>query len=515
MNPTIFRTTNPVDFSQVDGVYIDERRPPGRVQGVGNDVVCVIGEFERGPVDTITAIGSTRELERIFGGIGPDAAGAVYKGALSLRNKQFGRLRVIRVSNSTQASGQVQITDGAGSPANIIRAEANSPGVWGNQLSVVVGNATNGDADQFNVTVLRNGVSVEVHRNLDHALVADNAYYATVIPFESEFIRLFRIAAGDGRPANGTYNLASGSDGTFAAADYTGSSSNSKGMRLLYGTEASNIRWVFVAENVDADVQEALVTLCEDTKTKIAILAGARTNTKAQALADVVNYRSDRVVYVFPWVSTFVAEANAGKGGVSEVSPTSFAAAACAALAPGVDPAGVNSEPFLTGIRSLREKTMDRDDYVSFNEQGIMALQFAAERQRYGFRSGVTTSLDSALKMIFRRTMTDYLQESMGAFLVHYQNRPLKRSLKLEIKGAIADFLDSQIRAGLLPSAADLKFSEQQLEPYEVDIDTGNSPADEANGLFVVIVRVRIFASARFIVLRTEIGEGVEITVQE
>lgn len=512
MNPTIFRTTNPIDFRQVDGVYIDERRPPGRVRGIGNDIVCVIGECERGPVDTITAIGSTKEFERIFGGVG--TGGVTYPVAIALRNKQFGRLRVIRVSNATQTSGNVTVSDGAGTPVNIIRFEANSPGAWGNSLSVTIGPASNGNAAHFNVTVLRNGVAQEVIRNLNHGLVPDDAYYSSAIPISSDFIRIRRLAAGDGRPVDGTYALTNGADGTFADSDYTGAAGNSKGMRLLYGTEAANIRWVFVAENASANVNAALRTLCEETKTKIAIICGAKANTKAQALTDVVDYRSDRVVYVYPWVKTFIAEANAGKGGLLDVSPTSFAAAACAALAPGVDPAGVNAEPYLTGIRELLDKTLERDDYVSFNEQGIMALQFAAERQRYGFRSGVLTTLDSALQMIFRRTMTDFLQESQAVFLAEYQNRPLTRALKLEVKAAISDFLDFNIRNGLLPSASDLVFGETKLLPYEIDIDSGNSPADEASGLFVVIERIRIYASTRFIVLRTEIGEGVEITVE-
>lgn len=504
---TIFRTTNPVDFTQVDGVYIDERKPPGKIRGIGNDLVCCIGEFEWGPVDAISSVSNTREFQRVFGGIGPDAAGASYQGYIALLNKQFGRLRIIRVSNGTQAKATRNLNDtSTPTPIAVITCDALYPGVFGNKLSVTVSAASNGNAAHFNLTVLLNGASAEVHRNLDLAGVAVGA----ALPIESDYIKPLKAAAGNGRPANVTNQaLSTGSDGTFADADYTGGPSNAKGMRLLFGTDATNIRWVFVAERTNDTLNAALRDLCDQTKTKIALIAGPKTQTKALALTDVVDYRSDRMVYVYPWVETYVPDLDA----IAEVNPVSFAAAALSSLAPGIDPAGVNAEPFLSGIRGIRDKTLDRADYVSFNEQGIMALQFTAERQRYSFRSGRTTSLDPALQMILRRTMADYLQESLAAALAFYQNRPLTRSTKIEIQAAIADFLDQQIVLGLLPGARDLEFGDgTKLRPYEVDIDSLNTPQGESQGLFIVLLRVRIFASIRFLVLRTEIGEAVEIT---
>lgn len=510
-NVTIFRTSNPVDFTLVDGVFIDERRPPGRIRGIGNDIACVIGEFERGPVDEIVEIGNTSDFSRIFGGYGPDANGLPYKGYLSVVGKQFARLRVIRVSNSTMVTATRTITDGAGVPVNVLRIDAASPGRWGNNLTVQVTLAIDGVASHFDVAVLLNGVPQENHRGLDLAQIADNETFGIT----SDLIKITRLAAGDGivAPDVAAAALTGGADGTFGDSDYTGSPSNSKGMRLLYGSGATAIRWVWVAENTAPAVLAALRTLAEETKTKIVVICGAQANTKAQALSDVVSYRSDRVIYVYPWVKVFVPEANGGKGGLLNVAPTSFAVAACAALAPGTDPAGVNAEPFLTGIRDMNDKTLSAwNDYVSFNERGIMALQFTAERQRYSFRSGVLTTLDTSLLMIHRRTMADFLQESIAARLTQFQNKPLKRSTKIEIQAEIENFLDGLVNEGLLPSRFDLEFGDgTRLDPYEVDIDSANNPADEAIGKFVVILRVRIFASMRHIVLRTEIGQGVEI----
>jgi len=510
---TIFRTNNPVDFTQVDGVYIDERKPPGAIKGIGNDIVAVVGEFERGPVDVITPIGSSQQLFQTFGDLGPDASGAFYKGALSLRNKQFSRLRVIRVSNASQVLATVTLDDGGGSPVNVLQVDANSTGAWGNSLSVAVVAATDGDATHFNLQVLRDGVLAELHRNLDPTVIADSASYGIA----SDFVALTRLAAGanSGRPVDvAATSLTTGSDGTFADSDYIGSPSDVRGLELLRAIGASNIRWVYAAEKTSLAVNAAILFLTQTTGNKIGIVADPAGTTLASATVSVL--RSDRIIYVYQHVDTFIPEANGGRGGLVRVAPTSFAAAALAALPPGRDPAGINSEPFLTGIRAIEFPSLSRDDYITMNEQGIMGLQFTAERQRFGFRSGVTASITPGLETIERRTIADFLQESMGAGLVFFQNIQLSEENKLQVVGAITDFLEKQIRLGLLPSKEDLDFGDDgKLEPFIVDITSLNTAQQEATGLFIVLVRVRIFSSMRFLVLRTEIGEGVEIKVQD
>ena len=47
---------------------------------------------------------------------------------------------------------------------------------------------------------------------------------------------------------------------------------------------------------------------------------------------------------------------------------------------------------------------------------------------------------------------------------------------------------------------------------YSVDDKSGNTPDLEAQGIYVVIGKVRTLASADFIVFQTSIGEGVVVT---
>ena len=292
------------------------------------------------------------------------------------------------------------------------------------------------------------------------------------------------------------------------------------GMQVLNSQQASGIRWIFCAEKGNATVNGALLSLVTSgvVGSKVAIVCGAAADTPAAAVTAVATSRSDRVVYTFNHPLVFFPEANGGAGAVLTVFPTSFAAATIASLAPGVNPAGVNGSDFLGGIAGLTFNSLTINDYENFRAQGIMALEFSAERQVYSWRSGITSSLTPALKNVARRSIADYLENSIAAFLVNFQNKPYTQDNQLQIQHAIQDFLDRTIRDGLLPDKATVnafkKASDPVLLPYLVDILSGNSAATAAQGIFVVILRVRTLASMDFIVLRTEIGESVSIVEQ-
>lgn len=511
MSSLLARTSNPTEQVAIDGVSIDERTPPGGIRSIGNNQVCVIGEFERGPVDVITAIGSAKELADIFGGLGPDASGNFYKGALSLRQKGFSRLRVIRISNGTQATATVNFDESA---TDVLGVTANSPGAWGNGLSVAIEDATDGDATHCNVRIKQGGADVELLKNVDLGLVSDGED----LPVASDFVVLNRIATG--RPDNvAATSLATGSDGTFADADYTGSASDDRGIRLLYGEGSSSIRWAFVGEHVSSAVNSELELMAITTKTKSVCLSGTQGQSVAAAVADAADYRSDRIRYAYPSGKIYVAEANNGLGGLVTVNLNSFHAALGAARAPGVDLAGPGENQAnadrLAGLVSLDKQNLSRDDYITLNDNGVAGFVFAPELQRFTLRNDVTTSLTPGLETGKRRTMADFLQESIGRALVNFINLPMTADNKSQIKVAITEFLELLQSQGLLPTRQDLQQFAQEnesLEPFDVDIVSGNSKANEAQGIFVVLLRVRIHASMRFIVLRTEIGEGVAIT---
>lgn len=102
---------------------IIDRAPPRLVLGSSSGVACVVGEFERGPLEVPTEVFGPGDRERIFGGLGWTVGGLVSEGAVAQKsggaepwngngfiatvNKPWGRLVIQRVDNS---AGEVEFT---------------------------------------------------------------------------------------------------------------------------------------------------------------------------------------------------------------------------------------------------------------------------------------------------------------------------------------------------------------------------------------------------------------------
>ena len=145
------RSTNPVDWTAVDGISIDERAVPGRTRGKPQGIIAIVGEFQKGPVNTVTPIGSAKEFLDTFGAYGSITNG--YKGYRSLLDKKFGGLRIVRVTNGTHAAATKNVMDNAGTPAIVLALTALSKGVWGNSISYKVEDATDADNTHFDLTL--------------------------------------------------------------------------------------------------------------------------------------------------------------------------------------------------------------------------------------------------------------------------------------------------------------------------------------------------------------------------
>lgn len=100
----------------IEGVSLIERPPAAIPDGVGTGVVCLVGEFEDGPMDSPTEVRKKIDLLTTFGGFGYVKDGKPYQnpvarrsggsedwngnGYLALRGKKFNRLIITRVNTS-------------------------------------------------------------------------------------------------------------------------------------------------------------------------------------------------------------------------------------------------------------------------------------------------------------------------------------------------------------------------------------------------------------------------------
>jgi hypothetical protein len=249
---------------------------------------------------------------------------------------------------------------------------------------------------------------------------------------------------------------------------------------------------------------------------------GATADTLSEVVASswpgVAAYRDERVIYAWPSCSTKVSEA-VGKSipledgssvttGIIDVAMAPFVASVLSLLPPERNP-GQGLPPATTALAGIKGFSSGLADSLSINSyktmraQGIVGLRFD-RTQGPVLQSGITTSLTSGQKNINRRRMADFLQDSISQRLNAFSKLPLTQQLK--------DGMVSETTAFLSGLLSENNPAAQRISGFEVDDQSGNTPDLEAQGIFVLVVKVRTLATADFIVLQTEVGEGVTVT---
>ena len=125
----IFRTNNPLQYDEVDGIVIDETAPSPSIKGVGTGVAILMGQFERGPL-TLQSMGSSAEILETYG------KSDVFLGSIALKNKKFSALKIARVVASDAVAATLTFDDGAAT--DIIKFDAKFKGVYGNSIKVTI-----------------------------------------------------------------------------------------------------------------------------------------------------------------------------------------------------------------------------------------------------------------------------------------------------------------------------------------------------------------------------------------
>jgi hypothetical protein len=235
------------------------------------------------------------------------------------------------------------------------------------------------------------------------------------------------------------------------------------------------------------------------------LVTGQPGDSVSTAVTDVANNRDTqgRLIYAFPYVYTTI-------GGIStEVNPCSFYAALLTQIAPNIDPAYAANTQYLAGINAL-SLSLQRADYIALAAAGISAFEIDPDIG-VKVKSGVVTQIaNSSLIMIFRRRMTDYLVQSLGKFLVNYQDAPNSQSNRDEIGASISSFNRSLELGGIVPKDTELSSGKASL----IDTTSLNTDSSVGNGYMKIIYMRRIYSSMRYIVLQAEIGETVVVTEQ-
>lgn len=479
----IFRTNNPLQYDEVDGIVIDETAPSPSIKGVGTGVAILMGQFERGPL-TLQSMGSSAEILETYG------KSDVFLGSIALKNKKFSALKIARVVASDAVAATLTFDDGAAT--DIIKFDAKFKGVYGNSIKVTIeAGSVSGRKYTVQDTSLNTQLDVEVYDNIEIANVVLSTFS------ESKMVDV-TVLATSAEPANSVATaLATGAEGTLADTDYE------TAIALASAEGAGNVLFLDEYNATRNGYLKAHAALTED---KMVICAGAEGDSVATAIAAVATLRdtAGRIIYAFNWVETSI-------GGVNTfTSPASWYASIFSQIGPHIDPAYQANSQFLFGVIGLKQ-TLTRANFIALMEDGISSFEFDSD-VGFKIKSGVVTQILNSSKLtVLRRRMADYLTNSIGKFLKVYQNDINSLLNRTAVKASILDFDKGQVDLGIVPSSAEVNGGDAVL----VDIETLNTDATIAQGKFFIQFKRRIFSSMRFIVLKAEIGESVVVTEGE
>ncbi len=229
--------------------------------------------------------------------------------------------------------------------------------------------------------------------------------------------------------------------------------------------------------------------------------------------------RDERIFYSWPAVRTLIPEAlnitiatadgGTTRDGLLDIPFSSYLTALCSNLPPERNPGELSDTTigvlssingYQRGVSGLR-----MSDYVRLKASGIAAPRNDPD-SGFVLQSGITTSLTEGRKNIARIRMSDFIGDSIGRKFNLYAKLPLTEDLKDTIESEATGFLDTLLSTNNPAS--------QRISAYQVDRKSGNIPALEARGVFVVIIRVRTLSTMDNIVLQNEIGEGTVIQTE-
>jgi hypothetical protein len=478
----IFRTNDPTQFDDIDGIIIDEQAPPPAINGIAANVGILVGQFQRGPTELSLAMGSIGEFHEIYGK-------SAFSGNKQLKNKKFGQLKIIRAV----AAAAVKATKAFQSSAtDRITFTAKYLGAYGNNIKVTIAaGSTSGKKYTIQDTNVDAVLPTEVYDNVVITAITSSTFAASLlvdVTVNSTAAEPSDVAAT---------SLATGADGTIADTDYE------TAIEKAGVEKAGNVLFLDSYNSAKNGYLEVHAATYQD---KMCILCGPEVQTRASAITDVANYRDTdgRLIYAWPYVQTRI------DGLLEYTPPAAWIASIFTQISPHIALSWTQNAKYLGGITDLKYKE-SRNGYIALDAAGICSLELDLD---IGFlvKNAVTTQIaNSSKRTILRRRMADFLQDSIAYFLKNYQNDVNSKEKRTEVKSAILDFDTRLVLDGIVPGAQDVKDG----APVLVDTESLNTDNVVASGMFKILYKRRIFSSMRYIVLTAEIGESVVVTEGE
>lgn len=257
---------------------------------------------------------------------------------------------------------------------------------------------------------------------------------------------------------------------------------------------------------------------CQTLAAATSSASGATTDSVFGVAATDAAGRSDRVIYTWTGVRQYNPDAvgtsietavgSTVTDGVLDLTAAGHLCSVLSQIAPERNPGeltAITQSALATVLGQQRgAPVLTKTDYEVMKAAGICGIRIDRTSGPV-FQSGITTSLVSGRTRISRRRMADFIQDS----LARQGNLYVKQLLTDDVRTAILSETDAFLAS--LRAEATPQF--QRIAAYSVDGTSGNTPEQEAAGIYVVAVNVRLLSEIDNLVLLTSIGENVVVTV--
>ncbi len=177
------------------GVYVEEVPSGVRpIAAASTSIAAFIGMAERGTVGEAVKVFNFTEYQNRYGGFLPGSflSHAVYQ----FFNNGGTQCYIVRVAGANAATANIVLRDRAATnPQASLTIFASSPGVWGNQLAVVIANGTNDSVNEFNLAVFRQDELTPLERFDNLSMVPGAQNFVETATASSRYIRVTINAA--------------------------------------------------------------------------------------------------------------------------------------------------------------------------------------------------------------------------------------------------------------------------------------------------------------------------------
>lgn len=496
----------------VDDQYFMESPVPQGPVSVPTGNIGMVGTFQRGPLNTPVTVVNYPDLVRNFGEV--DSL-LTLTGTLEARGifaQGNTNLTVVRVDSKTTPSAAASVTlkDSQATPGDVMTLTAATTGTWANALVAIVelGSITG----TFKLT-LQYGNETETWDNLviqQPGTPINGAVLASSIFGIGGKSRLatatFPDPINSSLPAEGTFAFQNGTNGaTAATTDYIGA--DTAGVKTgLFALDSADVNIVFCAGQSDTTVNEALKanqdSITQNGGTPRRAVITFPKGTQISGLSTLVSTMdTERVDAAYPWQQ--ISEVISGTTVI--VSPLGFYAGRLAQLGPQQSP---GNKPIAGTLGIDPSVNIGPSELNTLATLQINAVGVKTPAGAIGIRGGFSLSKSSGSNQSYVRRMKDYINMLVFSVAGIYVDLPITEDLMRQVEQTVNNILYPMKN----PNAPE----NQMIQDYLVNCsDTNNTDTTMQQGKLICDYAVKLLNINRFMVFRTEIGNGVVITTPQ